>query len=210
MLKRFSASELQYHSVEGDKKSCLIPLEGAVSVELQVRCEKEVDVNVVTVDGETILLDHGRIVRYSGKLEGCSAVEIVADTGFYYRCQKSSGWFEKVDPTPAVVTLEVGEKDVLKTMIEERLRRWEIAQEMNRPLTDDEKDELILDIANGDLEFDEKPDEFGLGYEERLAEFVAKQEEPQTPAEPASEAASSVVEPNPVPPAGDPKNSSST
>lgn len=209
-MKRFDVNRMTYFSKEQDGVvQCLIPIPEVMKVELEVRCEKDIVVNVVTEDGESIPLVNGKIVRWNGKLEGVSAVEIVADTGFWYSCRKSR-WFEFVDPNPMAIELVQTKDDVLRSMIEERLRAWEVKHHLDRPLSEDEKDELVLDLVRGDLEFDDEPDAFGLGYEERLEEFVqrstAKQDEP--PAEPA--AVSSVVEPNPVPPAADPKNSSST
>lgn len=178
MLKRFEPSQMIYYPVtEGEKTSCLIPTEGVNKLTVEVRCEREVDLNVVTEDGQTIPLAHGRIVRWSGKLSGSSAVEIVGDAGFWYQCRKSSRWLEIADPTPMVIELKQTEGDILRSMIDERLQKWKVQQELNRELTEDEKDELILDIANGDLEFEDIPDAFGLGYEERLDEYYKREQE---------------------------------
>lgn len=185
MMKRFDASLMTYVDVkEREETQCIIPIGGTFKVNLEVRSAEPVLVNVVTASGETVPLDHGMIVRWSGKLEDCSGVEIVATTGFWYLCQKQGGWFETVDPTPMVVELRQTSADVLRTMIDERLRQYTARMKLERDLTEDEKDELILDIASGDLEFENEPDEFGLGYEERLKEFIAKQSEPADAVEP--------------------------
>lgn len=189
MKRNFDPSQWTYHSLKNDggKVSCLIPVEEKqISLDLSVRCQKDVDLNVVTGDGETILLERGPIVGYRGKLTDCNAVEIVADTGFWYLCRKSCGWFEKVDPTPMVVALEYTEKDAIAAMVDERLKHYLRTQAMEKELSEEEKDNLVLDIAYGDLDFTEGPDQFGLGYEERLAEFNQRiAEQSKTAEEPA-------------------------
>lgn len=201
MLKRFEPSKMTYQEVQqGVETSCMIPIGGTYKVNLEVRSPEPVMVNVVTADGEIIPLEHGMIVRWSGKLEECSAVEVVASTSFWFLCQKQGGWFETVDPTPIQVELKTTQEDIIRTMIDERLRRYQIEQNLQRDLTEDEKDELVLDIVHGDLEFDDTPDQFGLGYEERLAEFEAgKQSEPAPAVEPVA-AASPAASPVPAAP----------
>lgn len=203
--RRLDLSKLVYfHVEEGVESTCMIPMTPEVQkVVIDVRCSRSVRVNVVNTEGETIPMLQQSIVHWSGRVENLTAVEIVADTSFWYLCQKQGGWFETVDPTPMVVELVQTKEDVLKNMIEERLRQYAHQMHMDRVLTEDEKDELILDIARGDLEFDETPDEFGLGYEERLAEFTrgepfkptpeaevpAEEEEGETPPKPAAKPA---------------------
>lgn len=194
MLKRFDLSKMIFQPLEGERAECLIPVPETGKVEVEIRCEKEVDLSVLTVDGEPILLEHGRIVRWSGKLEAASGVQIAADTGFWYRCQLSRGWFDPVDPVPMKVELVTTQTDVLKSLIEERIRQYQHAQQMSRPMTEEEWEETVLDIATGDLEFEAAPDEFGLGYEERLAEFKARQE--------AAEQSEAAPEVTPTPAAG--------
>lgn len=211
MLKRFNPEKLQEFQVEeeGKEQSCLIPVEGreAFRLHLEVRSPLSVDVNVVNLDGQTVLLESGKIVRYSGRMEGITAVEIVAKCSFWYSCQKSGSWFELVDPVPMQVELVQTEKDILASMIEDRLRRFKHQMNMDRELSDDEKDDLILDIARGDLEFEEAPDEFGLGYEERLAEFTRRSAEQAEPAPEPAPKPGAGGQPNPAPEGG---NSSST
>lgn len=212
MLKRFDLSKMTYFNtvVEG-KVQCLIPIPATMKVELEVRSETEVTVNAVTEDGESFPLEIGKIVRWSGLLEGVSAVEIVAESGFWYLCQKSSGWFEFNDGIPLAIELVQTQNDVLRAMIEERLRAWKASENINRELTEEEKDDVILDIVHGDLEFEEEPDQFGLGYAERLEEFIARQrpaEPPLPPAEPVVPSPGPGVTPPVV--AANPPASSST
>lgn len=176
MLKRFDLSKMTYFNTEVEGKvQCLIPVPATMKVELEVRSETEVTVNAVTVDGESFPLEIGKIVRWSGLLEGVSAVEIVAESGFWYVCQKSSGWYEFNDGIPLAIELVQTQNDVLRSMVDDRLRAWKVSQEITRELTEEEKDDVILDIINGDLEFEERPDPFGLGYEERLEQYVKRQ-----------------------------------
>lgn len=204
MLKRFDLSKMVYQDKNSEGKfECLLPVyqDGRLSVE--VRSEEDVLVSLVTGDGEFVPLATGRIVTWSGKVENCSAVQIAASTGFWHRCLLSKRWFDIVDPTPMVVEMTITQEDVLRNMIEDRLRRYVTAEKLNRELTEEEKDDLILDLARGDLEFENEPDEFGLGYQERLQEFIAKQSEPA----PAPEAATAPLAEKPAAEAG---NSSST
>lgn len=176
ILQRQIEGRLEYFEVkEGERTSCRIPAFPNMRMDIYVRCPNPVDLNVVMDDGQIMLLESGKIVRWSGRTSaGITAVEIVGDIGFWYLCQKAP-LFEFNDGVPLKVEIATTEADVLKVMIEDRLRRYTAAMELNRELTEEEKDYLILDIANGDLEFDEKPDEFGLGYAERLDEYIAKQ-----------------------------------
>lgn len=213
MLKRFDVNKMTYFNPkkeDGEVVECLIPIPEEMKVELEVRSDVEVTVSVVTGDGEIIPLEVGKIVRWSGRLTGVSAVQIAASSGFWYSCHKSR-WFELVDPTPLQIEMTQTKQDVLRSMIDERLRAWEMKRKLDTPLTEDEKDELVLDIVHGDLEFDEAPDEFGLGYAEKLEEFARRTAE-QADQEPPTAVpdADSVVSPVSVPLAADPKNSSST
>lgn len=203
-MKKFTQGDFQYfHVEEGVKSSCLIPMEGKDSCDLEVRSQKSVTVNVVTVDGEPFPVADGPIVRWNGRKMECSGVEIVSDTGFWYACRSATGWFERLDPTPAVVELVHTEKDALVAMIDEAVsRKWRQVNG-NAPMSENEWEEMVLDLAEGNLDFDPEPDEFGLGYEERLKEFIAKQsesaEEEETAGPPIAEK-----------PAGGESNSSST
>lgn len=208
MLKRFDVNKMTYQPKnEEGKFECLIPIYQDGKLNVEVRCEEDVLISLVTGDGEFIPLETGKIVRWSGKVENCSAVQIAANTGFWHLCQMQGGWFEKVDPTPMAVEMVVTEQDVIRNMIEERLKQYLVAEKINRPLLDWEEDELILDIARGDLEFENEPDEFGLGYEERLAEFNRPPAEPLEGAPAPAPAPGGGGQPNPAPEGG---NSSST
>lgn len=208
MLSRFNPSNLLFHSVEEGKESeCTIPIPQAMRVDIVVRCPKEVCVYWVDQDGVQTLLSTGKDVRYRSRMEA-GGVQIVADTSFWYLCQKSS-LFEFVDPVPMKVELVQSQADVLKAMIDERIRQWKHAAAIDRELSDEEVEELVLDIASGDLEFDTPPDEFGLGYEEKLKEFIARQKEKEGDQVDPSPSASSVEDKENMPPA-EGANSSST
>jgi hypothetical protein len=146
-------SDLIWFGVEeGKETSCMVPLEGVNGITVEARCSKDCALNVVTDSGEIMPLDHGRIVRWSGPTTGYSAVEIVADTGFWYAVQKSSKWYEIPDPTPMAIELTQTKEDIIKSLIDERLRAYTVRMKMEKNLTEDEKDELILDIAHDDFE----------------------------------------------------------
>lgn len=205
MKRRFDPSAFQYVNVTAEKTSHVIPVDGDGKVELEIRSSEDVWLNFVTVDGETVPQEKGSIVRWNGLVQGCSGVEIVANTSFWYQCRKSTKWWEIPDPTPMVIELVQTQDDIIRQLIDERLRVWKVQQNIQRDLTEEEKDELTLDIVNGDLEFDDSPDQFGLGYEERLAEFNARHAEQSDPeGMPAPQAET----PAPAPAGG--SNSSST
>lgn len=198
MLRKFDLEKMQYHSPKEGEAECVIPVlsKERCRLTVDVRCLEDVTVSVVLGDGEFLPVATGKIIHWSEKVEGCSGVQIVANTGFWYHVQRSTGWFETVDPTPHVVALETTSTDVIRSMIDERLRAFKVSMELDRPLTEDEKDEFILDLVNGDLEFVDTPDEFGLGYEERLKEFTervaAKQSEASS--EEGAEPSNSIAE----------------
>lgn len=201
MLRTYDASAFKEWQVNGDN-SCLIPLMPAVLFDLNVRSEKELTISLVTEDGQTIPMETGKIVNMKGVNRNYQAIEISATDNFWYQCTVRRT-DEEVDPTPVQIELHTSSEDILRNLIDERLRRWKHEQQLNRELTEDEKDELILDLAHGDLEFDDSPDQFGLGYEERLAEFNARQEAAeQSNAEgvPATEPAATPPQPAANPP----------
>lgn len=179
MLKTYEVGSFKEYPVkEGEKTSCLIPLMPGVLFDLSVRCEKETMVGLVTEDGQTIPMEIGKIVKLRGVNRNYQAIDISTDTTFWYQCLQSRT-DEEVDPTPVVIEMQSSDTDIIRAMVDERLRAWKIKNEIERELSDDEKDDLILDIVNGDLEFEDVPDAFGLGYEERLKEFndrIAEQE----------------------------------
>lgn len=212
MLRSYDATVYKECQVPntGEKASCLIPLMPGLLFDLNVQCEKEVQVSMVTEDGQTIPMQTGKILKMRGVNRNFQALEILADTNFFYRALLGRT-DEEVDPVPAQVELVTKSTDAIRAMIDERLRAWQVKQEMDRPLTDDEKDELVLDLIHGDLEFEDTPDEFGLGYEERLAEFVQRTAEQSSTeaAEPADSVPNSQDSSPPAGPAAG-SNSSST
>lgn len=208
MLNRIDPSTLEFHSVkEGEETRCLIPVKEMMKVELIIRSPKPVDVFWINAEGVSFPVTCGVDVNYRGKLD-VGAVEIVGATSFWYRCHQSR-WFDLVDPVPMKIELVQTDQDVLKAMIDERLRQYKAAYEIDRELSDDEVDELVLDIASGDLEFEPMPDEFGLGYEERLEQFAKRHAEQKDQAPEPAPGASSVAGEPPAPPAAG-GNSSST
>lgn len=210
ILKRsFDPSKARFQQVkEGEMTSCFLPVEEPMTVQVHVRAPKSVNVFLTTPEGESsVLLASGQSVDWRGRVEA-GGVEIAADTSFWYQCHQSR-LFEFIDPVPMKIELQTTEQDILKVMIEERLRQYKHAYEVTRELSEDEKDELILDIARGDLEFEPGPDEFGLGYAERLEEYAARHAEQNTgEGEPSPVPAAEPATP-PVPPAAG-ANSSST
>ena len=112
-----------------------------------------------------------------------------------------------------VVDIDESAKKPITDLITEEVRKYIGRAEAAGVLgTDISIAEFLDDVENGDLEFDEEPDPFGLGYEERLAEFnaavaTASSGEPEPspgtpPAEPPSAPPSGAPAPSPAPSPG--------
>lgn len=174
----FNASEWSFHQLEKEEmRSCQIEIAGAVNaVSIDVRCPSPVTLNAVMADGRTLYLDWGSVISFSAKMVGFVAFEVLTDKSFMYRCNQRSRWFEVPDQTKMVVDIDESANKPITDLITEEVRKYIGRAEAAGVLGDDISiAEFLDDVENGDLEFEEEPDPFGLGYEERLAEFKAMQ-----------------------------------
>lgn len=165
-MKKLDAREWNNHVIggQGEQRSVQLPLKNATSgVDISIRCPAWCVVNGITLEGETVPLAAGMMPTYRGKLIGFGAIEVVTDKDFSYRLLQKTRWFETPDPTPVVAPIdERADKpieDMIKEGIAKQLHRWKL----DNVFADDvEVEELLDDLQNGELEFEEEEDHYGL------------------------------------------------
>lgn len=180
MITHYDASQWVWHetsATEGEKRSCTMDVQGVSSLELEVRSAADVVVNLITLDGLTLPVQEGKFISVHAKLSGFAGVEIVASTPFCYRTSGLTLHEEKVDPRSMTVIAEESSSAPMSQMIADEIRKHLQRQEAQRTLTEDEAMELVDDYLQGDLEFEDEPDMFGLGYEERYEEWEKRKAE---------------------------------
>lgn len=217
MLKTLNALDWRTHLVgydadgvkdenykPGDRRS--IQLNGSWKqghdggVEIEVRCASPVEINGITDSGETILLAWGQFALFKGRLLGFSGLEVVATENFSIRLASKTKWLEIPDPVPVVIHAEHSAQQPLQDAIREELTRWMGRESAKQFLKDDaDIDELLDDVFNGDLEFEEE-DHHGLpsmrGFEE---EDEPEPEAPQEPITSSPRPADNQAAPKPAP-----------
>lgn len=177
-MQTLKASDFNFRvpeGADGEKRSALLELNDQVTgIDLEVRAVDLV-VNLITTDGETFYLGSGDVVRWSGKVQGFAAIEIITQHTFAYQIRAKGRWREVPDPERLVVTGDASLESPIDQRIREELKRYLVKLQVDGLLADDAAvQELMDDIDNGDHEFEQEPDPFGLGYEERLAEWQAQ------------------------------------
>lgn len=171
---------------EGDVRSCrfVIPAENAITFE--VRSSEVVTLNAVTKDGLTLFLDRGSVILFSAKMVGFAFFEVLCKIEFMYRSTMRSRWFEIPDQTRLTVDIDESASKPLADMIREEVLRLYGQEQLNQVMSDMSLEELIDDIQNGDLDFEEEPDPFGLGAVEMEEVRTDRPAEPSLPPEAAS------------------------
>lgn len=159
---------------EGERRSCIIPIGGLAGVTCEVRCPSSAVLNGITKNGETVCLAVGVVCEFDGRLEGFSALEVVASEAFAYCIRQKGRWLEIPDPVPVAVAADEPTNKPIADLVRQELQKYLARHEMDTALSSDVSvEELLEDIQSGDLDFEDEPDPFGLGYEERLKEFQA-------------------------------------
>lgn len=166
-MKTYNSAEWSKHIPEGDgeKRSVLIPWDQDVGyIDFECRSENPVTLNAISVAGDTLFLAWGQVVEFKGKLVGYRSLEIVTDTAFLFRSNFKTKWYEVPDPQRLVVALDESTKKPFQDAIREELAKLATRAEAANLLTDPAAFQaLIDDFENGDLEFEEEEDMFGLG-----------------------------------------------
>lgn len=162
----------------GEKRSLLMEIEGEAGVEIEVRCGHPVELNAISDTGHSVFLAWGQHCKFAGKLIGFRAVEVVTDQPFCIRSAVKNKWFEKPDPKRVTVLVDNPADKPVEDLIREALLKQLTALRLDGMFKDDaEVEELIDDLQNGDLDFEEEPDPFGLG----AIEEPDDEEEPELP-----------------------------
>lgn len=165
---------------EGERRNTYIELGEYMRnhITAEFRCANELVVSGVDEDGQTVYLGSGRIVYLDGVLDGFVSVEVNADAPYCYWVRAKGRWLEVPDPIPVAVKIDEPVNKPIADLVRQELHKYLARRSMDSELaTDVSVEELLDDLEHGDLEFEEEPDQFGLGYEERLEEFVAAKAE---------------------------------
>lgn len=152
-------------------------------LEFEVRSTQDVQVNLVTLDGQTLHIDQDRIVRFKGRVDGFGGIEVVAETAFAVKSNVSrSRWKEIVDPTPARLIVKEP-ADPVKAEIARQLREYIAKREMAEQIGSLSVEDLMDDLENGDLEFEDEFEDDSTPYEE--LEPFDDEDEPEPEPEPS-------------------------
>lgn len=178
MLKRYTKSEWAFYTPKGDgeQRSVLVSIDGLLSLDVEIRSSDPVSLQLIAETGETLFLEWGQVLHFHGRCDGFVALEVVASKPFAYRTVVSSKWLEKPDPTPLTIAVDEAASTPVANLVRDELRKYVGRLEAANALASDvDIEELYDDIEQGDLDFEEEPDPFGLGYEERLEAFHREQ-----------------------------------
>lgn len=184
MMKRIAASDFhhfvpQQSSEKLEERNCYIPLNGTTGVNLSVRSVAPVQVSAIDTDGQTVFLEAGLIVNLSLRLDGFSALEIRATEPFAYQCDVPGKWWEIPDPQRLVVAVDEPASKPVDDLIREGIAKHLGKLAAQGILKDAELEELLDDVYNGEHEFEEEEDMFGLGHVEEDPETLKQMEEAQ-------------------------------
>lgn len=210
-MRKFTASEFRHYVPEGagERRNTFIELgEFARNhVCAEFRCASPIVVSGVDEDGQTVFLGDGKVVYLDGVFDGFKALEVNADAPYCYWFRVKGRWFEVPDPVPMAVKVDEPATKPIADLVRQELQKYLARRNMDSELaTDVSVEELLDDLENGDLEFEEEPDPFGLGYEERLQEFQEARSahaEQNTAASAEAAVAAPTGVSDPVPPAAD-------
>lgn len=179
MMRSFNSEEWRWYGKElTEKQSFQFPIEDPAFVDVTVRSVEPVQMCLITKSGDTLALDWGTLLAFASKLVGFAALEIISSVPFAIRLGMKTKWLEAVDPTRLVIPIQESANKPMQDLLREELQRYAGRLAAEGLLADDVSvAELLDDIENGDLEFDEEPDMFGLGYEERHKEWEERENE---------------------------------
>lgn len=184
------------NTIDAKEWQCLEPKKGgklvypikdfqSQHVKIAVRSLNPVTLNGITLDGKTIFLAWGQTLAFTSKMVGFAALEVVSDGPLSVSYSQKGKFWEQPDPTKMVVPIEDAADKPIQDLIALHMKRAFAKMEADQLLADDvSAEELYEDFVNGDLEFeDEEPDPFGLGYEERMEEYIANKHQAEMEAE---------------------------
>lgn len=201
MRQVFDARLWRHETIEkdGDQVSSIFAdLRLVEFLQFEVRAPQGLIVNFIDHNKRTIFYGEGQVVSFDGKITGVEAVEVVCDGPFAYRSAGKLRWYETPDPAKVVLNVPLKGQDAMRQMMVQEIRKHFARSETAALFTSDQAmAEFLDDIENGDLEFDQEPDQFGLGFQEAPP---APQEPQEPPAAPAAAASSSAPPPPSAPP----------
>lgn len=193
-MKRIVAGEWEFYTPEGkgEQRSVLLDLNGWDGVEIDIRSSSPVELRTITDKGNTLFLDWGQTISFSGKLVGFAALEVVANNPFAFRARKKAKFLEVPDPKRLVVAVDESSAKPMQDLVRQELLKYLGRASAMGALKDDVSvEELLDDIESGDLDFEAEPEMFGIGH----AEMPPL--EPEAPAQPVpAPAASSSAPPD--------------
>lgn len=184
-MKRIISTDWEFYVPEGDgseARNVLFDLNGFDGVDLEIRSSNPVEIRAVSDQGNTLFLDWGQVVSFEGKLTGFAAIEVVASSAFAYRSRKKGRWLEKPDQRRLAIAVDEAATKPLADLMREEVVKYMARREAAGVLgTDVSIAEFLDDIENGDLEFDQEPDMFGVGYAEMEAADTPQEQTPPAP-----------------------------
>lgn len=129
-------------------------------VDVEVVGTDEVILSGVDLHGEVKGLDRGPMIKLRAHVSGFRGLNLASPGTMSIKATWSDG-AEFVDPVPLVVS-EAAPADPVRVAMAEQMRRFLMAQEAERRLSDEEIEELVDNFVNPDLEFEEGLDDWGL------------------------------------------------
>lgn len=203
MIKQYDAKEWQYVPMS-DTGAWVFDLFGRASVvKLEAVSDVELRLDGINMEGEVIALERGKVLRVHGQFVDFRALQISSSEGFTVRATVSDG-LELVDPTPVVLTESRAPDPVRLAMAEEvkkQLNQWKLEGMFSDPeQAEAEYEEFIDDLVDGDLEFPDGMDEFGLPAAAEMEEERVNQERIAAAAEAQDEADMARERKSPPPP----------
>lgn len=172
MINTLRAAEWEY--VPPSTEGWLFELPNPLSVvRFDFASEKELHLSGIDLNGEVIFFQKGGCFSFAAQLEGFKALHVTGGDGFSVRAFASSGR-EFRDPTPMVI-VEAKPVDPVRLAMADEVRKqfekWKLDGLFNDPAAaDKEIDEFVEDLVDGDMDFEEGDDEFGLPAAAELEE----------------------------------------
>lgn len=207
MIKQYDSKEWQYVPLS-ETGAWVFDLYGRPSVvKLEAVSDVELRLDGINMEGEIIALERGKVLRIHGQFVDFRAIQISSSEGFTVRATVSDG-LELVDPTPVVLTESRSPDPVRLAMADEikkQLNQWKLEGMFTDPAqAEKEYEEFIDDLVDGDMEFPDGMDEFGLPAAAEMEEERVNQARIEAAADAQDEKDMARERRSPAPPAEQP------